>query len=59
MMSDVKIPHDMFVALVRYHLLDDASQEDYIKSVLQNKVDKLAARQEYEINLEKRKRNGV
>lgn len=57
-MNNVKVPYDVFIALVKHHLLDDDSQDDRIRDYLQDKVDKMAARQEYAAMLERRK-NGV
>ncbi len=54
-MKQVQIPEELMVALVKYHLLevDDPEVVDTIHRHLQDKLDKMAKRQEYIESLKK------
>lgn len=46
-MADIKIPEDVFRALVRYHLLNDYSQQDLISEALERKLESMVRRELY------------
>ena len=51
-MSNVQIPEDLFMALVKYHLVYDHTPRDsYIERELQDKLDKMVARERYQRSL--------
>lgn len=47
-MKKIQIPDSLFVALVRYHLLEDNSSMDTIKRELEEKLDSLLRHDLYE-----------
>lgn len=46
-MKNVQITQELFLALVKYHLLETTEEEEKIKKELTNKVDAMAKRQIY------------
>lgn len=46
-MKNVQITQDLFLALVKYHLLEAAEEEEKIKKELTEKLDAMAKRQIY------------
>lgn len=46
-MKHVQISETLFVALVKYHLLDDESQDSIIHHELEAKMDKIVLREYY------------
>ena len=46
-MKQVQIPQELFVLLIRYHLLEDDSHVDEIKIGLEKKLDAMALRELY------------
>ena len=46
-MKNVQITQDLFLALVKYHLLEAAEEEEKIKKELAEKLDAMAKRQIY------------
>ena len=46
-MKNVQIPYDLFVALLRYHLVEDASCADEIWQGLEKKLDSMVRHELY------------
>ena len=46
-MKNIQISQELFMKLLRYHLIEDFSCEDDIKKVLEQKMNREKARQEY------------
>ena len=46
-MKQVQIPQELFVQLIRYHLMEDDSHEDEIRIGLEKKLDALVLRELY------------
>lgn len=47
-MKNIQIPYDLFVSLLKYHLMDDNSLEDEIRRGLEEKMDAIVRRELYE-----------
>ncbi|MFI3214557.1 MAG: complexin-2 [Eubacteriales bacterium] len=46
-MKNIQIPEELFIALVKYHLLDLTRGEEQIKQPLMDKMDRIAIRELY------------
>lgn len=46
-MKQVQIPQELFVQLIRYHLMEDNSHEDEIRIGLEKKLDAMVLRELY------------
>ncbi len=46
-MKNIQISEELFIALVKYHLLDSIREEEQIKQALMDKMDRIAMRELY------------
>ena len=46
-MKNVQIPYDLFMALLRYHLVEDGSYADEIRRGLEKKLDSMVRHELY------------
>ncbi len=46
-MKNVQIPYELFLLLLRYHLMDETDGEEQIRSSLEQKLDSMVRRELY------------